>query len=364
MTYLTEAQKEHLINSPIADRVKKEEVIKTNKVNREFEKDQIIVAKETQAKEFDPAYLLSADYKAELKAKVKRESAKLLVALQNPPPFISECFKGIVNLTPNELIGIGAVSGNGKSLVICNIIVSNIKAGKRCLLISNEMQSMELLYWIACIDLGIDNTSFENPCVAGSVKKAILKRVDEIIDNDLLHIVDDFSITTSSEQILKTLRAPCYRGIIDMVLVDYLSNIRSATNDGKEGNYWDIEMLCSNLRDLSNNAYPIVIACQMKPEGGAPVQSRLSMGHSIYRYCSTFIEVVADRQNFKSKFNIAKSRHSKTTTIELGWLNGHFVSLTDADYINFKTNMAIQQIQTMVPPIAQSAQDDDTDEDK
>ena len=272
-------------------------------------------------------------------ARYKKDNTDYLHAAKNPIPFIHPIFDKVVPLFRNNLILIGAETGQGKSTCVSNIILTALRNGKRILVLTNEQNATDFYNTVSCYILGIPYTDH------ASFSPEIIQKFEDNIEffgkSGRLTIIDDTfggstGVTTTIEGIqgiFENLIAN--REYYDLVILDYYQSVHLSSRNPKLTE-WDVQRNLGNLLDTYKNVYPapIVLMAQVKPQGedeNVPFKVRLEGVKAILNRATFSMEMVADKQNLKTEWLIEKSRFSSSqgSKIVTGYDRGRFVEYTE-----------------------------------
>ena len=269
----------------------------------------------------------------------KKDNTDYLNAAKNPIPFIHSVFDRIVPLFRNNLILIGAETGQGKSTCVSNIILTALRNGKRILVLTNEQNATDFYNTVSCYILGIPYTDHAN-FSAETIKK-FEDNIEFFGKSGRLTIIDDTfggstGVTTTIEGIqgiFENLIAN--REYYDLVILDYYQSVHLSSKNPKLTE-WDVQRNLGNLLDTYKNVYPapIVLMAQVKPQvedENVPFKVRLEGVKAILNRATFSMEMVADKRNLKTEWLIEKSRFSSSQGMKIttGFDRGRFVEYTE-----------------------------------
>lgn len=183
----------------------------------------------------------------------------------------------VLSLRPGTLNILAARPGNGKSALATQIMYHNIQRGKRVLMYSLEMSTIEIMQRIAANELGIDNKKIINQDLTQSELGAVVGLINGKLP-ELPGVIDDTAGINIDTIRLRTLRTLATHGKIDLIIVDYLqlvAGVRSR-NDNRDQ---EIGTITKALLALAKEVQaPVLALSQMSRavEGRANRQPQLS----------------------------------------------------------------------------------------
>lgn len=315
---------------------------KRMRIEREYRYEKQQQQKTADLEAFDPATVLTDPKKqSDFLRRFVRDLKETVVWASTAPVFIHPEFKKHFLLGKHELVVIGAVSGQGKSIAMVNIAINLLQQGRNVLWFTNEMSADSLTRWLGCSMAGIDHRlviqesqKFESV----EALKQIIAPVQEFILNGQLVVKDsnDDQVACSAERLLKTIRAANKRDMFkpDIILIDYLGHIKSELNP-QASEYEQQAPFLKELAHVANLSCPIVIAQQMHPKSGGreSAQGRMYQGQLLFQAATTLMEVAADKDKHQTTFTFHKVREGVGGSLTMGYLRGRYVTLDDPNYL-------------------------------
>lgn len=317
-----------------ADLAKKKRFVEETRVNRDY---QTAVDGQNQIKLFQELDLSKDD--PEKVERIIRESSEYIKSAKKNMRFISEDFDGIVPFHSNNIILIGAYSGEGKSTITANIAHSLLKQKKNVLVISNEEKAGDVYNRVTCLVNGwsynkhaeITDDQME---VFSKYVRAMRSRL-RVVDNDSEGIVN---LTTTYEGITGLLNSLLAKGIYyDAIIIDYYQNVNMLAGQ-LNIDPWKVQEKFANFIDDFKGKYPapIVLLAQMQPrdkENETPFKDRIEGRKSIYNKATFAVEVRADKKNRRTEWTIHKQRFGDNVgeSFYTGWDLGKYVKY-DKDF--------------------------------
>lgn len=207
---------------------------------------------------------------------------------------------------------IAARPGGGKSDLMMNMARNIAKQGKNVLVISLEMQTIELIKRLMCAEMKIDNGSFrtisETIAVIEKHNGGILGLPIWILDKSKVRPMDiDVEISRLDSLGYKP----------DAVFIDYLQLMRS--NERINIREQEISSISRDLKALSKeHNIPFFPLAQLgrSSEGVEPNKSHLRESGAIEQDADTIIFPIADFDNNTMNIKVEKNRHGNVGIIE------------------------------------------------
>lgn len=241
-------------------------------------------------------------------------------AKSNRLEFISPAITELIPLVPSQqLMLIGARSGQGKSTCVANIACSLVNQGKRVLIIANEETNTNVFERIALLQAGLskyayDHSRLSDPEVeqfkqiAANLTKSVTV-IDTTYRNDPRWVTAADRLGHLIDQYLE----PHKRGerVYDAVIIDYYQNIRSLTYKPK-CEPWEAQSVFNGTLDNLKNVYNVslILFAQLYSEEkrGSEFEDRIKNATNIIEKATLAIELATDRENFSTIFAVAKDR--------------------------------------------------------
>lgn len=324
----------------VAEAKRKEFLLKERKVNRELEN---LDRSEEAKKAFDNidfGYLNSEEYGKKLSLR----SNEFIEAAQEKMTFImpTEEFDLTVPFYKKNLIGIGAVSGEGKSTCSANIALGVLRQRKKVLVISNEENAEDVYNRVIALGKGWHYGNHDK--ISPEQKDEYAKLIPVYVKNGLT-VIDQNSfegierLTTSIEGLRalsrKLINDANTGNHFDVVIFDYYQPYgHSIENPGKDG--WKNLEEATEILEVLRKSYPapIVVMFQLKPgseESGKIWKERIEGSKSISNRLTCCFEIKAKKSESTTEWILHKSRYNAfpSGSFQTGWDRGMYVQLTE-----------------------------------
>lgn len=233
-----------------------------------------------------------------------------------------------------------AYTGSGKSTVAANITYPLWKQKKKTLVISNEESKHDILFRIACLDLGLNFNDFKKGLMPNDDVMRVVALFPEISDYvKVLDVTYQDGLTTKVEGIKKALEAVKKEDSYSCVLIDYFQLIKYSIKDARKTAY-------ENLNDLrvwigqyiKGSTMPVVMFAQLysvsKKGGAKDIDTRIKDCSAIVEPATVIIEVVPNFDSQTSDFIIHKDRFGRAgNKITCGFERGRYIMVTPEEVV-------------------------------
>lgn len=248
--------------------------------------------------------------------------------------FVNKDLTKAIPFTRENLYLLCAYSGSGKSTVAANVSYPLWKQGKKSLVISNEESEQDVLFRIACLDLGYNFNEYKKGLMPMSLQKECAMLFPDIAK--YVKVVDvnyKNGLTTKVEGVKNVLEAINNQDY-SCAMIDYYQLIKRSVDNPNSGSYEVLNDFRIWLGQFIKRAnIPIVCFAQLHSLGkrnNKDLDNRIKHCPDIYEPSTVVIEIVPDFDNKTSDFIIHKDRfglagHKITCAFE----RGRFVALSD-----------------------------------
>lgn len=262
---------------------------------------------------------------------------------------INDQLTAAIPFTRENLYLFCAFTGSGKSTVAANITHPLWKQGKRTLVISNEESEQDVIFRIACLELGLNFNDYKKGKMDPKDQVRALALFPKITRQvKVLDVNYKNGITTKIEGIknaLETLATKDY----SCVLIDYYQLIQVSGLDKTKTRYDVLNDLRLWLGQyIKASPIPVVLFAQLyshsKRGGAKDIDSRIKECSAIVEPATVIVEIVPNWDLKTSDFIIHKDRfgmagHKITCSFE----KGRYVGLTDDELVEREKNVKLEK---------------------
>lgn len=269
--------------------------------------------------------------------------------------FIDPDLSAMVPFTRENLYLLCATSGTGKSTTAANISYPLWKQNKKVLIISNEESGCDVLYRIACLELGYNFNDYKKNRMPNARVREVALKFKEIAGYvKVLDVAWKNGLTSTPEGVKLILEAAKERDF-SCVLIDYWQNIKRSTSGDQSGHYNILDDLRIYLGQYIKSSHiPIVLFAQIYPATGKrspTLEDRIKMGKTVYETATVAIEIITDFATSSSKFLIDKDRFGyKGKYLNCIFDTGRYKSATEQEYQDHLNQLKMGDIAAMVDP--------------
>lgn len=262
--------------------------------------------------------------------------------------FVNESLTMAIPFTRENLYLICAYTGSGKSTIAANISFPLFKQGKKVLVISNEESKQDVLFRVACLELGYNFNDYKKGIMDVSRQSEVAKRFPEIARYvKVLDVSYKEGLTTKLEGVKNALTA-VKDADYSCVMIDYYQLIQYSVADPSRGRYDVLNDLRIWMGQYIKNAnIPIVIFAQLHSIGkrqNKDLDSRIKECPSVQEPATVVIEVIPNFEDQTSEFIIHKDRFGFAGhKIKCGFDKGRYVNFTD----EFKRNVIEKKLDAL-----------------
>lgn len=249
---------------------------------------------------------------------------------------INDALSASIPFTRENLYLFCAYTGAGKSTVAANITYPLWKQKKKTLVISNEESKQDVLFRIACLDLGLSFNDYKKGTMP---HEDILKVVSLFPDISnyvkVLDITYQDGLTTKIEGIKKALESVKQESSYSCVLIDYYQLVKYSIKDPKKTAYENLNDLRIWLGQyIKSSTMPVVLFAQLyslsKKGGAKDIDSRMKDCSAVVEPATVIIEIIPNYDNQTTTFLLCKDRFGKQDTkVICGFEKGRYITLSD-----------------------------------
>ena len=260
--------------------------------------------------------------------------AKYNSMLKERITFVNKDLTKAIPFTRENLYLMCAYSGSGKSTVAANVSYPLWKQGKKSLVISNEESEQDILFRVACLELGYNFNEYKKGLMPMTMQKECAMLFPEIAK--FVKVVDvnyKGGLTTKVEGVKNVLEAVNDQEY-SCAMIDYYQLIKKSVANPSAGSYDVLNDFRIWLGQFIKRAnIPIVCFAQLHSLGkrnNKDLDNRIKHCPDIYEPSTVVIEIVPDFDNKTSDFIIHKDRFGLAGhKISCAFERGRFVSMTD-----------------------------------
>jgi archaellum biogenesis ATPase FlaH len=263
--------------------------------------------------------------------------------------FINKDLTKAIPFTRENLYLICAYSGSGKSTIAANVSYPLWKQGKKSLVISNEESEQDVLFRIACLELGYNFNDYKKGLMPMALQKDCAVLFPEIAK--YVKVIDvnyKEGISTKVEgvkNILEVVKDKDY----SCAMIDYYQLIKRSAGNPSASTYEVLNEFRIWLGQYIKRAnIPIVVFAQLHSLGkrnNKDLDNRIKHCPDIYEPSTVVLEVIPDFDNKTSEFVIHKDRFGLAGhKIVCAFEKGRFVTM-DNDAIRRLNQQKIDDIE-------------------
>lgn len=247
--------------------------------------------------------------------------------------FVNQALTNMVPFTRENLYLICAYTGSGKSTIAANISHPLWKEGKKTLVIANEEAKQDVLYRIACLELGYNFNDYKKGTMPLPLQKECIKLFPEI--SRFVKVLDvnyKDGLTTKLEGVKNALEAVKTEDY-SAVMIDYFQLIRYSVVDSSKSTYSVLDDLRIYLGQyIKKSNIPVVLFAQLHSMGkrnNVELDSRIKECPGILEPSTVVIEVVPNFEQKTATFIIKKDRFGmQGQAVDCAFDKGRFVPIT------------------------------------
>lgn len=261
--------------------------------------------------------------------------SKYNTMLKEKITLINDSLSSAVPFTKENLYLFCAYTGSGKSTIAANITYPLWKQGKKTLVISNEESEQDVLFRIACLDLGLNFNDYKKGMMPVEDQKRVVTLFPEIVKYvKVLDVTYKDGITTKIEGIKKALEAVKKETSYSCVMIDYFQLVKYSLNDPKKTAYENLNDLRVWLGQyIKSSTMPVVLFAQLyslsKKGGAKDIDARIKDCSAIVEPATVIIEAVPNFDAQTTDFYIAKDRFGRQgTRIVCAFEKGRYVKIS------------------------------------
>jgi replicative DNA helicase len=229
---------------------------------------------------------------------------------------INDSITATIPFTRENLYLFCAYTGTGKSTVAANISYPLWKQGKKVLVLSNEESDNDVIFRIACLELGLSFNDYKKGEMPIEQQKQVLHLFPDITKFvKVLDVTFKNGLTTKVEGVKSALEA-VKTSDYSCVLIDYYQLIKYSSTDKTKTAYENLNDLRVWLGQyIKASNVPVALFVQLysvsKRGGAKDIDARIKDCSAIVEPATVIIEVVPNYEDETSEFIIMKDRFGK-----------------------------------------------------
>ncbi len=247
--------------------------------------------------------------------------------------FVNEALTAVVPFTRENLYLMCGYSGNGKSTIAANISYALYKEGKKTLVISNEEPQQDVIYRIACLEIGYNFNDYKKGMMPLSQQKQCMKLYPDICKYVKVIDVNYRNGLTFTIEGIKNILTAVKSADYSAVMIDYFQQAQKSVkypNKKPFDTLTDLRMWIGRYIRESN--IPVVMFAQLHSMGkrnNTELDSRIKDCPSVYEAATVCIEIIPDFETKTTAFHIKKDRFGyQGMKIECAFDKGRYVPIT------------------------------------
>lgn len=253
--------------------------------------------------------------------------------LQEKITFINKALTAAVPFTRENLYLICAYTGNGKSTIAANISHPLWKEKKKTLVIANEESEQDVLFRIACLELGHNFNDYKKGTMPLAHQKACILLFPDISKYvKVLDVNYKGGLTTKLEGVKNALEAVKTKDY-SAVMIDYFQLVRYSAADSTRSTYSvldDFRIFLGQYIKSSN--IPVVLFAQLHSIGkraNIELDSRIKECPGILEPSTVVLEVKPNFEDKSTDFVIMKDRFGfQGQRITCAFDKGRYIEVT------------------------------------
>jgi replicative DNA helicase len=257
--------------------------------------------------------------------------------------FVNKDLTKAIPFTKENLYLLCAYSGSGKSTVAANVSYPLWKEGKKSLVISNEESEQDILFRIACLELGYNFNDYKKGKMPNAQQKDCMILFPQI--SKFVKVIDvnyKGGITTKVEGVKNILETIADKDF-SCAMIDYYQLIKRSTANPTSDSYNILNDFRIWLGQYIKRAnIPIVVFAQLHSLGkrnNKDLDNRIKHCPDIYEPSTVVVEIVPNFDEHTSDFIIHKDRFGYAgMKITCGFDRGRFVTMDSEAIKNIQHN--------------------------
>lgn len=262
--------------------------------------------------------------------------------------FINPELTALVPFTRQNLYLLCATSGTGKSTAAANISFPLWKQQKKVLILGNEESKEDVLFRIACLELGYNFNAYKKNKMPAALMKQVMALFPEIAEYvKVIDVADRNGITSHADGIRHILNK-VKDADFSCILIDYWQNIKKTSQpDASHYNILD-DLRIFLGQYIKSCSVPVVVFAQIYPAAGkrsTVVEDRIKMGKTIYETATVVLEIITDFATKSTKFSIIKDRFgNQGSYLNTYYDNGKYIAISEEELKELLNNAKVEDL--------------------
>lgn len=249
--------------------------------------------------------------------------------------FVNEALTAAVPFTRENLYLMCGYSGNGKSTIAANISYALYKDKKKTLVISNEEPMQDIIYRIACLEIGYNFNDYKKGMMPQSKQIECLKLYPEICEYVKVIDVNYNNGVTFTIEGIKNILTAVKTADYSAVQIDYFQQIKASVVHPNRSSFENLTNLRMWIgRYIRESNIPVVMFAQLHSMGkrnNVELDNRIKDCPSVYEAATVCIEIIPDFETKTTAFHIKKDRFGyQGMKIECAFDKGKYIPVTAA----------------------------------
>jgi len=282
---------------------------------------------------------------------IEAEHRDFLMGLQKRMVFIDDRipeFNEVIPFCAKQLILMGAVSGQGKSTALANIVYGMISRRLKPLIISNEESAQDIFPKVYGLFKGMH---YRPDKLSLSETEEFLKATRsmyplfKVIDNNYKGLDDPASSLEGLISVLEGFYNSQYKA--DAILIDYYQCFHKSLRAPQKNMYQVLPEITEVLEKYRKKLdVPIVVFAQIKADSEALFKERIEGSKSIFNRATCAIEIISHNSELKTEWVVQKNRfngESVNKKFFTGWWKGRYIPY-DQQHVDKVTQRKLDNI--------------------
>jgi replicative DNA helicase len=263
--------------------------------------------------------------------------------------FINDSLTLAIPFTRENLYLICAYSGNGKSTAAANVSHPLWKQGKKTLVLSNEESKQDILFRVACLELGYSFNEYKKGKMPADKQLEVARLFPEVSKYvKILDVNYKNGLTTKLEGVKNALKA-VQESDYSCVMIDYFQLIKYSVEKSQASTYDVLDDLRIWLGQyIKRSRIPVVIFAQLHSIGkrnNKDLDSRIKACPTIYETATVVLEMIPNFEDQTTDWIIHKDRFGlQGKKISCAFDRGRYVPLTQ-EYKQRIVNNKLQELE-------------------